>query len=155
MEHDPQSHGQNVDPARVGRPRRRRRLLVAAAISGATLLLLLALVGIGYALYGSDTNVSQRAAAGGTKVVAVELTDFDVSPGTLVVDRGTHVVLEVTNTGDENHDLAFEGGRLHTSTLGHGQSQRLDLGTVTGHLESWCTLPFHKTLGMKLHIKVV
>jgi hypothetical protein len=155
MERDPQSHPRNIDPVRVGRPRGRRLLLVAAAISGATLLLLLAVVGIGYALYGSDTNVSQRAAGGGTKVIAVELTDFDVRPGTLVVDRGTHVVLEVTNTGDENHDLAFEGGRLQTSTLSSGQSQRLDLGTVTRQLESWCTLPFHKTLGMKLHIEVV
>jgi hypothetical protein len=65
------------------------------------------------------------------------------------------VVLEVTNSGDENHDLAFEDGRLQTSTLSHGQSQRLDLGTVTRQLESWCTLPFHKTLGMKLHIEVM
>jgi len=88
-------------------------------------------------------------------VIAVELTDFDVRPGTLVVDRGTQVVLEVTNTGHEDHDLAFEGGRLHTSTLSGGQSQRLDLGTVTRPLESWCTLPFHKTLGMKLRIEVV
>jgi nitrite reductase (NO-forming) len=155
MERDPQSHPRNIDPVRAGRPRRRKLLLVAAAIGGATLLLLLAVVGIGYALYGFDTNVSQRAAGGGTKVIAVELTDFDVRPGTLVVDRGTHVVLEITNTGDENHDLALEGGRLHTSTLSNGQSQRLDLGTVTRQLESWCTLPFHKTLGMKLHIKVV
>jgi nitrite reductase (NO-forming) len=155
MEHDPHSHPRNSDPARVGRPRRRRLLLVVAAISGATVLLLLAVVGIGYAVYGSDTNISQRAAGGGTKVIAVELTDFDIKPGTLVVDRGTHVVLEVSNTGHENHDLAFEGGRVHTSTLSHGQSQRLDLGTVTRQLESWCTLPFHKTLGMKLHIEVV
>jgi nitrite reductase (NO-forming) len=155
MQCDPQSHLRNIDPVRVGRSRGRRLLLVAAAISGAALLLLLAIVGIGYALYGSDTNVSQRAAGGGTKVIAVELTDFDVRPGTLVVDRGTHVVLEVTNSGDEDHDLAFEGGRLHTSTLSDGQSQRLDLGTVTRPLESWCTLPFHKTLGMKLHIDVV
>jgi hypothetical protein len=155
MEHDPQSHARNVDSPRAGRPRRRRLLLVAAAIGGPTVLLVLAVVGIGYAVYGSDTNVSQRAAGGGTKVVAVELTDFDVRPGTLVVDRGTHVVLEVTNSGNENHDLAFEGGWLHTSTLSHGQSQRLDLGTVTRHLESWCTLPFHRTLGMKLHIEVV
>lgn len=153
MQHDPNSHPH--DPARLGRPHRRRILLVTAAISGATILLLLAVVGIGYALYGSDTNVRQRAAGGGTKVIAIELTDFDVSPGTLVIDRGTHVVLEVTNTGDEDHDLALEGGRLRTSTLSSGQSQRLDLGTVTRQLESWCTLPFHKTLGMKLHIEVV
>jgi nitrite reductase (NO-forming) len=155
MQHDPQSHPQRVDPARVGRRRGRRLLLLAAAISGATVLLALAVAGIGYAIYGSDTNVTQRAAGGGTKVIAIELTDFDVRPGTLIVDRGTHVVLEVTNTGDENHDLAFEGGRLRTSTLGNGQSQRLDLGKVTRDLESWCTLPFHKTLGMKLHIEVV
>lgn len=155
MEHDPQSHARNVDPARVGHRRPRRLLLIAAAISGATLLLLLAVVGIGYALYGSDTNVRQRATGGGTKLIAVELTDFDVSPGTLVVDRGTHVVLEVSNTGHEDHDLAFEGGRLHTTTLSHGGSQQLDLGTVTRDLESWCTLPFHKSLGMKLHIEVL
>jgi nitrite reductase (NO-forming) len=155
MEHGPQSHAPNVGSARLGRPRRRRRLLLAAAISGAIVLLVLALVGIGYAVYGSDTNVIQRAAGGGTKVIAVELTDFDVRPGTLVVDRGTHVVLNVTNTGHEDHDLAFKGGQLHRSTLGDGQSQRLDLGKVTRDLESWCTLPFHKTLGMKFHIEVV
>jgi nitrite reductase (NO-forming) len=150
MEQAPQ---RNVEPARVGR--RRRPLLVAAAISGATVLLMLAVVGIGYAIYGADTNVTQRAAGGGTKVIPVELTDFDVRPGTLVVDRGTHVVLEVTNTGDEDHDLAFKGGRIRTSTLSHGRAQQLDLGTVTRSLESWCTLPFHKSLGMKLHIEVV
>ncbi len=153
MQHDSESHSQDVDPDRVGRSRRRLLPLVAAAIGGATLLVLV-VVGIGYALYGSDTNIRQRAAGGGTKVIAIELTDFDVRPGTLVVDRGTHVVLEVTNTGDEDHDLAFEGGRRQTSTLSRGQSQRLDLGTVTRQLESWCTLPFHKTLGMKLHVEV-
>ena len=155
MEHDAQSHPQNVDSARVGRPRRRRLLLVAAAISGATVLLVLAVVGIAYALYGSDTNVSQRATGGGTKVIPVELKDFDVTPGTLIVDRGTHVVLEVTNTGDEDHDLVFEGGRLQTRTLGPGQSQQLDLGTVTGDIHGGCTLPFHDALGMMLHIQVV
>jgi nitrite reductase (NO-forming) len=64
-------------------------------------------------------------------------------------------VLEVANTGDKDHDLAFEGGRIHTSTLRHGGSQQLDLGTVVGNREGWCTLPFHKSLGMKLHIEVV
>jgi nitrite reductase (NO-forming) len=88
-------------------------------------------------------------------VIPVELKDFDVTPGTLIVDRGTHVVLEVTNTGDEDHDLVFEGGRLQTRTLGHGQSQRLDLGTLGRVLHGGCTLPFHDSLGMTLHIKVV
>jgi hypothetical protein len=54
-------------------------------------------------------------------VNAVELNDFDIRPGTLIVERGTHVVLDVTNTGNGDHDLAFESGRLHTSTLSHDQ----------------------------------
>jgi nitrite reductase (NO-forming) len=127
---------------------------VVAVISGAVLLILAA-VGVAYALYGSDTNVSQRATGGGTKVIPVELKDFDVTPGTLAVDRGTHVVLEVTNTGDEHHDLVFEGGGLQTRTLGHGQSQRLVIGEVTDDLRFECTVPFHDSLGMKLHIQVV
>jgi nitrite reductase (NO-forming) len=155
MDHGPRSHIRNVDPARVARPRRRRPLLVAVAVTWAIVLLALAVVGIGYAIYGADTNVSQRAEGGGTKLIPVELTDFDVRPGTLVVDRGTEVVLDVTNTGDEDHDLAFGGGGIQTSTLAHGGSQQLDLGAVSRNLQGWCTLPFHKSLGMKLQIEVV
>jgi nitrite reductase (NO-forming) len=154
MERGSELRTRGGDQARAGRPRRRGLRLVVAVIGGAVLLILAA-VGVAYALYGSDTNVSQRATGGGTKVIPVELSDFDVTPGTLIVDRGTHVVLEVTNTGDEDHDLVFDGGRLQTRTLGHGQSQQLDLGAVTRDLHGGCTLPFHDSLGMKLHIQVV
>jgi hypothetical protein len=154
MEQDSKPHTRGGDRARAGRPRRRRLLLVTAVIGG-TVLLMLGAVGIAFALYGSDTNVSQRATGGGTKVIPVELKDFDVTPGMLIVDRGSHVVLEVTNTGDEIHDLAFEGRPLRTSMLGYGQSQQLDLGEVTDDLQFVCTVPFHASLGMKLHIQVV
>jgi len=105
------------------------------------------------ATYGRDTNITERAAAGGTKVIPVTLTDFDVTPGTLVLHRGTHLLLKVTNHGDEVHDLAMVGGP-RTRVLGPGDSQRLDLGVVTHSLESWCTVEFHKSLGMILHVRV-
>src|SRR5215475_4206595 len=105
------------------------------------------------ATYGRDTNITERAAAGGTKVIPVTLTDFDVTPGTLVVNRGMHLLLKVTNRGDEVHDLAMVGGP-RTRVLGPGASQRLDLGVVTHSLESWCTVEFHKSLGMILHVRV-
>jgi nitrite reductase (NO-forming) len=105
------------------------------------------------AAYGRDTNTTERVAAGGTKVMPVTLTDFDVSPGTLVVNRGTHLLLKVTNRGDEVHDLVMVGGP-RTRMLGSGDSQRLDLGVVTHSLESWCTVEFHKSLGMILHVRV-
>jgi hypothetical protein len=34
-------------------------------------------------MYGFDTNKTQRVSGGGTHVVSITLTDFDVTPGTL------------------------------------------------------------------------
>lgn len=131
-------------------PRWLRRSMIAVVI--------LVVVGGGIiagfiATYGLDTNTTERVAAGGTKVVPVTLKDFDVTPGTLVVSRGTHLLLDVVNRGDEVHDLAVAGGPA-TRMLGPGDSQRLDLGVVTQRLQSWCTVGSHKSLGMTLQVQV-
>jgi hypothetical protein len=97
---------------------KRRHVLTASAVALAA-----ALLGLGvFALFGGlDRTVTERVHGGGIQVVRVELVDalvgFDVTPDQLVVDRGTHVVLEVVNEGDEVHDLALEGG---------AQTKRLD-----------------------------
>jgi nitrite reductase (NO-forming) len=106
------------------------------------------------ASYGLDTNTTARVPAGGTKVVAVVLTDFDVTPGTLEVTPGTHLLLEVANRGGQVHDLAVAGGP-RTRLLARGDSQRLDLGVATEGLQSWCTVDDHKSLGMVLDVRVV
>jgi nitrite reductase (NO-forming) len=90
--------------------------------------------------------------------VRVALVDavvgFDVTPDRLLVDRGTHLVLEVVNEGDEVHDLVLEHGR-HTKKLDPGESQRLDLGVISTSLpELYCTLPGHRSGGMTLDIHV-
>jgi nitrite reductase (NO-forming) len=132
-------------------PRRRRRTVIAVVV--------LVVVGAGViagfvATYGLDTNTTQRVAAGGTRVVPVTLKDFDVTPGTLVVGRGTRLLLDVVNRGDQVHDLAVAGGPA-TRMLGPGDSQRLDLGVATQRLQSWCTVESHKSLGMTLQVRVV
>ncbi len=105
---------------------------------------------------GLDRTVTQRVHGGSTRVVPVALVDaavgFDVTPDELVVDGGTHVVLDVVNEGDEVHDLALEGG-ARTKRLDPGHSQRLDLGVITGS-ELYCTLPGHKSAGMTLDIEI-
>jgi nitrite reductase (NO-forming) len=134
---------------------KRRHVLTASTVAVAA-----ALLGFGlFALFGGlDRIVAERVQGGGTRVVRVELVDalvgFDITPDRLVVDRGTHVVLEVVNQGDEVHDLALEGG-AQTKSLDPGQSQRLDLGVITSSLpELYCTLPGHKSAGMTLEIQV-
>ncbi|MQA73653.1 MAG: hypothetical protein GEU88_04770 [Solirubrobacterales bacterium] len=130
------------------------------AIAGALGVLVLAIVGVAaFGLSGGfDKETSQRVSGTRTQVVSVALVDavvgLDVTPDVLKVVRGTHVVLNVVNEGDEDHDLAVDGG-ARTSTLSPGQSERLDLGRVVDDWAAWCTLPDHKLAGMTLDIQVV
>jgi nitrite reductase (NO-forming) len=133
----------------------RRRVLAAALIALAAVLVGLAV----FALSGGlDRTVTERVHGGGPRVVRVALVDavvgFDVTPDRLVVDPGTHLVLNVVNEGDQVHDLALEHGR-RTSRLDPSQSQRLDLGVITSHPRAlYCTLPGHKPAGMTLDIQI-
>jgi nitrite reductase (NO-forming) len=133
----------------------RRNVLMVSVMA-----LALALLGFGViALFGGlDRTVTERVHGGGTSVVRVALVDavvgFDVTPDQLLVDRGTRLVLEVVNEGDEVHDLALAGG-ARTDRLDPGQSQRLDLGVITtSPPELYCTLPGHKSAGMTLDIQI-
>jgi nitrite reductase (NO-forming) len=107
---------------------------------------------------GFDRKVTEQVSGAGTQVVRVALVDavigFDITPDVLEVTRGTHVGLNVVNEGDEDHDLAVQGG-AKTRTLNPGESEHLDLGTVVGDWSAWCTLPGHKAAGMTLDIQVV
>jgi nitrite reductase (NO-forming) len=142
-------------PGQRGSTKRFRwRLVVIAGVIG------LAVLGMGgFALAGGfDRTVSERVSGTETQVVRVALVDavvgFDVTPDVLEVDRGTHVVLEVVNEGDEPHDLAVDGGQ-RTRLLDPGESQRLDLSRVAGDSAALCTLPGHKAAGMTLEIQAV
>jgi nitrite reductase (NO-forming) len=133
----------------------RRHVLAASAVALAAALVALAV----FALSGGlDRTVTERVEGGGTRVVRIALVDavvgFDVTPDRLVVDRGTHLVLNVVNDGDEVHDLAVQNG-ARTRRLDPGQSQRLDLGVITGHApELYCTLPGHRFAGMTLDVQI-
>jgi nitrite reductase (NO-forming) len=77
-----------------------------------------------------------------------------VTPDVVTIDRGTHLVLEVVNRGDERHDLAVSGGSRRTPLLEPGASARLDLGTPTRDLDAWCTISVHKAFGMTVAVHV-
>jgi nitrite reductase (NO-forming) len=123
-------------------------------------VVVLAVLGVGaFALSGGfDKTTSERVSGPGTQVVRVALVDavigFDVTPDVLEVVRGTHVVLNVVNEGNEDHDLGVNGG-VKTRTLSPGESQRLDLGTVTDDRAFLCTLPGHKLAGMTLDMRII
>lgn len=134
----------------------RRRVVIAVSVIALTA----ALVGLGvFALFGGlDRTVTERLDGGGTRVVDVALVDavvgYDVTPDRIVVDRGTHLVLNVVNEGDEVHNLLLNGG-ARTRMLDPGQSERLDLGVMSSSLpELYCTIPGHRSGGMTLDVQI-
>ena len=133
----------------------RRRLAIGTAVA-----LVIALGALAaFALAGGlDKTTTERVSGGGTEVVRVALVDaavgFDVTPDVVVVDRGTHLILDVVNDADGVHDLAVDGGSSRTRMLEPGESQRLDLGRVTADIRGVCTLSGHELAGMSLDVQV-
>ena len=135
--------------------RPRHRLQIAAALA---LVIALGIVAA-FALAGRlDKTTTESVTGGGTKVVRVVLVDavigFDVTPDVVVVDRGTHLILDVANEADDVHDLAVEGGSSRTRLLDSGESERLDLGRVSADIQMLCTLSGHELAGMSLDVQL-
>lgn len=125
-------------------PRPSATVLGAGVGAVATVLaLLLALGGGGVA--------SEAAPTGRTRTVEVTLGAMSVSPGTVVVDPGDSLVLEVVNADSQPHDLRMDGG-ARTPLLSPGQAAVLEVGVVTGPLEGWCTVMGHRAAGMTLDV---
>jgi nitrite reductase (NO-forming) len=116
--------------------------------------MLAALVTLGFARRASDESGRGAAAAANrvTKTVDVSLSEFKISPATLSVASGTHVIFKVTNQGTMKHDLAL--GSKATPMLAPGESATLDVGTVTENGTAICTVPGHAAAGMKMAITV-
>lgn len=128
----------------------RSRLAVAAL--AAVLVTIAATVAT---VVGRDDGSSAVAAGGNASTVAVQLADMRIVPSVITVERGTRLVLQVTNTDAMPHDLYIDGNdRPRTPMLSPGRSATLDVGTVTGSLDGWCTVPGHKAAGMTLTIRV-
>lgn len=121
-------------------------------VLGAVLLLIAGGVAL-FVSRGAPADSAVRV-SGGTQIVSIRLDNLRVSPSTLEVQPGTRLTLNVTNTDDTPHDLRLGNG-LRTPLLKHGESARLQVGTVHRTLPGWCTVPGHKTAGMTMTIKVI
>jgi nitrite reductase (NO-forming) len=137
-------------------PTRRRRPAgheLVAVVSVAAVLATLGLVATGTWPSGEDGRASSSSVTATSGVpVIVTLTEFAVTPGTITVAPGTDLLLSVRNGGTMTHDLKL-GGETGTRMLSPGEQQTVDLGTITGDREAWCTVPGHRQAGMVLHIR--
>jgi nitrite reductase (NO-forming) len=88
---------------------------------------------------------------GHTTTVQVAVEGMSFTPSTIEVPAGDRLVIELTNTGDQRHDLVLEDGTA-IDVLAPGAAGTLDAGVLTGDVEGWCSLPGHRQMGMTLTI---
>jgi nitrite reductase (NO-forming) len=102
---------------------------------------------------GADGERPAAGPGGPVQTVAVELGDLYVKPDRVEVPPDTHLLVEVTNNGDQEHDLNLNG-EIGTKRLRPGESETADFGVIESDAQAWCTVPGHKEAGMVLSIAV-
>ena len=85
--------------------------------------------------------------------VPVRMVDMRFEPSTIVVPDGTHLVVDLENTDGMPHDLVLQDGTA-SGLLSRGQKAMVDVGTMTGAIEGWCSVQGHRAAGMVLGISV-
>ncbi|REJ04894.1 copper oxidase [Microbacterium bovistercoris] len=86
------------------------------------------------------------------KTVQVEAADMRFTPSRIEVPAGTRLVIELTNTDEEQvHDLVFANG-VAGGRLAPGESQTIDVGVIAKDLDGWCSIIGHRQMGMTMSI---
>ena len=96
---------------------------------------------------GSEAVPGVAASSDAPDTVAVELSEFAISPSSITIAAGG--TLDVTNNGSAAHDLAVVDHDVATPMLDSGEAATLDIGGLEpGTYEVICTVPGHDTSGM-------
>lgn len=139
-------------------PTRPAGQVTGLAVTGLAAVVMAVAVGVAVdptALGAGDTVSASAgvAATGGTTVVQVEAKDMRFTPDTIAVPAGDRLVIELTNTDDEDvHDLVLDSG-ADSGRLSPGESARVDVGVVGRDLDGWCSVIGHRQMGMVLTIQ--
>ncbi|MDF2808721.1 MAG: copper oxidase, partial [Cellulosimicrobium sp.] len=167
----PPSGTRRGDAARAVAARRdeQARRPLAGAVTAAVATLALAVVGgvaadpvaagVGSGVVGDGAVAGTGGAGvpvvatGRTTTVQVEAADMRFVPGTITVPAGDRLVVELTNTDDDVHDLVLEDGTT-SGRVAPGETATVDVGVVRGPLDGWCSVAGHRLMGMTLSIDV-
>ena len=134
-------------------PRSRRDVGVVTGL-GAIMLAVVAGVAVNPAAVGSTSSAAGDVTpTGHTTTVQVTIEGMRFVPGHISVPAGDRLVVELTNTGDDAHDLTLETGQ-HTPRLQPGESAALEVGVVGREVAGWCSLAGHRQMGMVLGIHI-
>jgi FtsP/CotA-like multicopper oxidase with cupredoxin domain len=122
-------------------------IVIVFGIFGLVALVIALAIGMGK----GDGATTAAAGAGAT---AVTLSEFTIAPATIQAVSGAG--LEITNSGNVEHNLAVEGSSFATAMIQPGASAHLDTSTLqAGDYTVICQVPGHKASGMTARLHVV
>ncbi|WP_448073157.1 multicopper oxidase domain-containing protein [Georgenia yuyongxinii] len=140
---------------RVGPPPVRRRLGGAWGVGAVALAVVLGVAGDPAAAgLGASSASADVAATGETTTVQLGIEGMRFTPAVIEVPAGNELVIELTNGGDDVHDLVLETG-ASSGRLSVDGTATLEVGVVGRDLEGWCSVAGHRQLGMVLDVVAV
>lgn len=99
---------------------------------------------------GTHTG-STVAETGDTTTVQVEMVGMRFVPDTIEVPTGNRLVIELSNSADQVHDLVVDNGSS-SGRLAPGESVTVDVGVIPGNLDGWCSIAGHALMGMRMEV---
>jgi nitrite reductase (NO-forming) len=131
----------------------RRRMGLATAGLAAVVLAAAAGVAVDPAALGRPgaSAAADVRPTGRTTTATVEVRGMRFVPEVLEVPAGDRLVVVLTNSGDQRHDLVLETG-ARTPRLAPGERAQLDAGVVGRNLDGWCSVAGHRQMGMVLQV---
>ncbi|NLU63483.1 multicopper oxidase domain-containing protein [Rhodococcus sp. HNM0563] len=135
-EHDPAVH---------------QRGLQATAALACLALVFSVFSGLGGASIGGQDASAGVTPTGNTTEVHIEAIGMRFTPDTVNVPAGDRLVLTVTNSDDQVHDLVLATGH-NTGRLAPGEAATLEVGVVGADIDGWCSIVGHRQQGMVFRI---
>ncbi len=98
---------------------------------------------------GPDDSGSHEA-----REITVEMTNFNINPGSINVKKGERVKVTVVNLEGE-HNLFISGYDLRTDVIGRGEQRTIEfVADREGRFEVWCEVRDHRSKGMEAALLV-
>lgn len=91
----------------------------------------------------------------GDDVITIDVTTerMRFTPNRVEVPRGTKLVVNLTNSGEKEHDLKLNDA--NSARLAPGETTTTYFGEFNSGTLGWCTIAGHKTMGMTFRVDVI
>ena len=104
---------------------------------------------------GSDGETST---AGGTEAAGEKISvvgkEFSYDPATLTLEAGRPFTIVLRNTGSIEHDITVDGAKFKLTVPGNDTREKALRVEKPGTYQFYCSLPGHKSAGMKGELTV-